>query len=54
MTWNLNNTTDAQPKNFKKEYKKEEYLTQPGAYKVTINGQTDQNDREGYRGSPYI
>mgnify|MGYP005818151779 FL=1 len=54
MTWNLNNTTDTQPNNFKKDYKKIEYLKQPGAYKVTINSQTDQDDREDYNGSPYI
>lgn len=54
MSWNLNNTTTDKPTNTKKEYKKVEYLRQPGAYKVTINGWTDDVHTENYNGSPFV
>lgn len=54
MSWNLNNTTTDKPNNTKKDYKKVEYLRQPGAYKVTINGWTDDVHTENYNGSPFV
>ena len=54
MSWNLNNTTTDKPTNTKKDFKKVEYLRQPGAYKVTINGWTDDVHTENYNGSPFV